>query len=346
MKPAKSASARWPSSLSEPARRARWATAVGLILILTAAGGSGCRSAARRSSLAPGHADFLSRVRYIITRSEERIFLTIPAGERETFIDEFWKRRDPDPYSVENEFKDEYFNRLETADRLFSREGKPGWLTDRGRVHVLFGPPFDRIINPIDSGYGGRCSEVWYYGGFPVLFRDPDCSGHLVLETYDLSAIREYNLSYMHQFNEAQARAQLTYSRKRVPFKFGARVRLGPGRPGRVEGVISLSIPYAAIWFESPAIGSLVTTLELEADLKDASGLGHWTHREAIEVTAREEILERAPDDESFVRDVPFGLETTPASLRGKKFKFEVRLRNRTGGEEARKTIGFPGAGF
>ncbi len=51
---------------------------------------------------------------------------------------------------------------------------------------------------------GERCSEIWYYGGFPVVFRDPECSGHLELMTYDLSAIREYNLSYMHELSRAQ----------------------------------------------------------------------------------------------------------------------------------------------
>ena len=245
---------------------------------------------------APDHAEFLSQARYIVTRSEEKIFLELPASQRDAFIGEFWKRRDPDPYSEENEFKVEYFSRLETANRLFAREGKPGWMTDRGRIHILFGPPFDRIINPIDGGSGERCSEIWYYGGFPVVFRDPDCSGHLELATYDLSAIREYNLSYMHELSRAQEQAQKTAYRIREPFGFRGRARLEGTRSGLVEGMISLSIPYAGIWFEAPEVGSLVTTLEVEVDLRDAAGVSRWAHRGDFGVTSREETLEREPD--------------------------------------------------
>jgi GWxTD domain-containing protein len=315
--------------------------AAAVFLILAAAGAAGCRVASLRRSLAPGHAEFLSQGRYIITRSEEKIFLELPAAQRDAFIAEFWKRRDPDPYSEENEFKSEYFSRLETANRLFAREGKPGWMTDRGRIHILFGPPFDRIINPIDGGLGERCSEIWYYGGFPVVFRDPDCSGHLELMTYDLSALREYNLSYMHELSRAQEQAQKTAYRIREPFGFRGRARLEGTRSGRVEGVISLSIPYDGIWFQTPEVGSLVTTLDVEVDLRDAAGVSRWAHREAFGVALREESLEREPDG-AFLREIPFSLDTAGEVLRGEDLKFEVRLRNRTGGEEARRTLGFP----
>jgi GWxTD domain-containing protein len=315
-----------------------WAAA---FLLLAAAGAAGCRAAALRRSLAPGHAEFLAQTRYIMTRSEEKIFLELPASERDAFIAEFWRRRDPDPYSEENEFRTEYYSRLETANQLFAREGKPGWMTDRGRIHILFGPPFDRLINPIDGGQGERCSEVWYYGAFPVVFRDPDCSGHLVLETYDLSAIREYNLSYMHQLSGAQGEAQKTYFRKREPLKFRSRARIVGTRAGRVEGLVSLNIPYAGLWFETPQVGSLVTTLEVEISLRDTAGASLWSHREEFEVRTREEFLERAPDD-SFVREIPFALDRARDELLGKKLKFEIRLTNRTGGEEARRTLDFP----
>ena len=308
---------------------------------MLAAAGPACRTGALRRSLSPGHADFLAKVRYIITGPEERILLELPAAQRDAFIAEFWKRRDPDPYTEENEFKDEYFSRLEAAGRLFAGEGKPGWWTDRGRIHILFGPPLDRIINPISAGGEERCSEIWYYGGFPVVFRDPNCAGAFELVTYDLSPIREYNMLYMHELNQAQDKAQRTYYRKRERFDFRARVTLADTGPGRVGGVISLSAPHAGIWFEEPQVGSLLTTLEVEIELRDAAGGSRWTYREAFEISAREEILEQEQDS-SYTREIPFSVTGSLAGLRREKPRFEVRLRNRTGGEETRKTIDIP----
>ncbi len=329
------------ASLRRPGRPAfvlwRWMPVA--LFALTAI--AGCRSSALRRSLSPDHAEFLSKVRYIMTRSEEKIFLELPAARRDDFISEFWKRRDPDPYSPENEFKEEYFSRLAAADRLFTGEGKPGWLTDRGRIYILFGPPLDRIINPISSQPEERCAEIWYYGGFPVLFRDPNCLGTFELVTYDLTPIREQNMMYMQELNEAQDRAQKTFYRKRERFDFGGEVKLSDAGSGRVNGVISLSIPYSGIWFEEPQVGSLITTLEAEIELRDTAGRSRWTFREAFDISTRGEILEQEQHS-SFTRDIPFDLAGSAEEMRREKLRFEVRLRNRTGGEEARKNLDIP----
>jgi GWxTD domain-containing protein len=307
------------------------------VLILLAVG-MGCRTGALRRNLRPEHADFLSKVRYIITRSEEKVFLSLPESKREDFIEEFWKRRNPDPYSEQNEFKNEYYSRLETADRLFRNEGKPGWLTDRGRIYILFGPPLDRIIDPISRNSEERCGEIWYYGGFPVVFRDWNCSGTFQLVTYDLTSIRQYNLIYMQQLNSAQDAAQHTAYRKREPFDFRARLDVASSGPERFEGVIRLSIPYAGIWFREPEVGSLVTALEVEIELRDGAGLTRWRYDGAFDVTAREEILEQEKDS-SFIREIPFALAATAGGPSEGKSELRIRLKNRTGGEERSRTL-------
>lgn len=106
---------------------------------------SSCRLYKLEKKLDPVNAEFLSKVRYIITGKERKIFLELPDSEKERFREEFWKRRDPDLSTEENEFKMEYFNRKEKANEAFVSEGKPGWLTDRGRIYILFGPPMERI---------------------------------------------------------------------------------------------------------------------------------------------------------------------------------------------------------
>jgi len=62
---------------------------------------------------------------------------------REEFIEDFWTKRDPDPYTDENEFKEEFFQRIEYANKRFI-EGIPGWKTDRGRIYLYLGAP-DKI---------------------------------------------------------------------------------------------------------------------------------------------------------------------------------------------------------
>jgi GWxTD domain-containing protein len=110
-----------------------------------------CRLYQLERKLDPENAEFLSKVSYIITKEERKIFLELPDKEKEKFREEFWKRRDPDLETEENEFKTEYFKRLERAAEIFMGEGRPGWLTDRGRIYVLFGPPADRMTYPMGS---------------------------------------------------------------------------------------------------------------------------------------------------------------------------------------------------
>ena len=129
---------------------------------------SSCRLYKLERKLDPANAEFLSKVRHIITSKERKIFLELPDSEKEQFIEEFWKRRDPDSDTEENEFKMEYLNRVEKTSKLFGSEPKPGWLTDRGRIFILFGPPTERITYPMGGDPYGRCREVWLYGAFPA----------------------------------------------------------------------------------------------------------------------------------------------------------------------------------
>ncbi len=80
-------------------------------------------------------------VAYIITDDERRSFLQLQTNEeREQFIESFWQRRNPDPDSVENEFKEEHYRRIAYANEHFA-SGIPGWKTDRGRIYIEYGKP-------------------------------------------------------------------------------------------------------------------------------------------------------------------------------------------------------------
>lgn len=103
---------------------------------------------------------------YIITAKEKEVFLQLESNrERDLFIEAFWKQRDPTPGSPQNEFKDEHYERIIYANKMFrSRSSKPGWKTERGRIQIILGKPItsesygalDHNLVPI---------EVWFYQG-------------------------------------------------------------------------------------------------------------------------------------------------------------------------------------
>src|SRR5262250_1289979 len=71
-------------------------------------------------------------VAYIITDEERTAFKRLQTDEeREQFIENFWLRRDPTPDTIENEFKEEHYRRIQYANDHFA-SGIPGWKADRG----------------------------------------------------------------------------------------------------------------------------------------------------------------------------------------------------------------------
>jgi GWxTD domain-containing protein len=111
---------------------------------------------------------------WIITDEEARSFKSLSNDEeRDAFIEQFWLRRNPNPDSADNEFREEHYRRIQYANDHFAA-GKPGWKTDRGHIYISFGAP-DSIEShpsggsynrPIDEG-GGTTStfpfEIWHY---------------------------------------------------------------------------------------------------------------------------------------------------------------------------------------
>ena len=113
-------------------------------------------------------------VAYIISDEERSAFKNLSNDEeRDAFIENFWLRRNPNPDSPENEFREEHYRRIAYANEHFAA-GKPGWKTDRGHIYISFGKP-DSIDShpsggsynrPVDEGGGSTATypfEVWHY---------------------------------------------------------------------------------------------------------------------------------------------------------------------------------------
>jgi GWxTD domain-containing protein len=113
-------------------------------------------------------------VAYIITDEERKAFKNLSNDEeRESFIESFWLRRNPNPDSPENEYREEHYRRIAYANEHFPA-GKAGWMTDRGHVYISFGKPDSIDSHPSGGTYnrsrdegGGTTStfpfEVWHY---------------------------------------------------------------------------------------------------------------------------------------------------------------------------------------
>jgi GWxTD domain-containing protein len=149
-----------------------------------------------KPELKKAYKDWLDKdVAYVITDEERKAFKKLQTDdERERFIEEFWRRRDPDPDTDENEFKEEYYERIAYANEHFS-SGIPGWKSDRGRIWIMYGKPDERETHPMGGQYerpsyegGGSTStypfEIWFYryiagvgSGVEIEFVDPTGSG-------------------------------------------------------------------------------------------------------------------------------------------------------------------------
>jgi GWxTD domain-containing protein len=113
-------------------------------------------------------------VRWIITDQEMEAFKHLSNDEeRDQFIENFWLRRNPNPDSPENEYREEHYARIAYANEHFAA-GKPGWRTDRGHIYIAYGkadsidshPSGGSYDRPMEEGGGNTSTfpfEIWHY---------------------------------------------------------------------------------------------------------------------------------------------------------------------------------------
>jgi len=170
--------------MKRPSVSARGAAALLACALVAAAG---C-AAGPRVPLDPESKSFYETARLIMTGEEQKIFNHLPDAEaRREFIQDFWDKRDPDPSTEVNEFKDEFFARIAYANKHF-KEGRPGWKTDRGRIYIYMGPP-DKIEEFFSHGDEEvRGSIIWWvYYNFElgIEFGDTGGTGEYVIRRYE-----------------------------------------------------------------------------------------------------------------------------------------------------------------
>jgi GWxTD domain-containing protein len=125
----------------------------------------------------------IDQVRYIAKDDELSLLKDAQTQEeKQTRFMEFWKKRDPNPNTPRNERMEEYYARVEYANKHFTRYIE-GWRSDMGMVYIIFGAPsnVDRHPFEVDS----KPYEVWAYYelNYSFVFIDQTGFGDYRLET-------------------------------------------------------------------------------------------------------------------------------------------------------------------
>ncbi len=122
-------------------------------------------------------------ISYIATPNEIKEFKNARPEKRKLVWEKFWEKRDPTPGTPQNEFEEEFLERVEYVNEHFSYGNWPGYRTDRGMIYIKLGPPDDIESHPFDVN--AYPYEIWYYYTLNLQFLFVDKSG-----------IGEYELVY------------------------------------------------------------------------------------------------------------------------------------------------------
>jgi len=110
---------------------------------------------------------------YLATKEEKKIFKKLDQSGKQSFLIEFWKKRDRTPNTPINEFRENYLAAKKAADERYSGFGK-GWKTDRGRILLMYGEPDEYERHPYSSE--NKPYVIWKYfsiqGGILFYFVD------------------------------------------------------------------------------------------------------------------------------------------------------------------------------
>jgi len=181
-------------------------------------------------------------VRWIITDQEKKAFMSLSNDEeRDAFIEQFWRRRNPNPDSPENEFREEHYRRIAYANEHYAA-GKPGWMTDRGHIYIAFGPPDSTDSHPSGGNYerpveegGGETStypfETWHYRYLEGIGENIDIEfvDSCMCGDYHMTIDRSEKDALLHVPNGGQTLyEQMGMAKKADRFKGGLE-DLGPG---------------------------------------------------------------------------------------------------------------------
>ena len=117
----------------------------------------------------------IRQMSYIVWSDSLDDFEESPAGGETQIFYPILGSRDPNKNSETNELLEEYYTRVNFANREFSNYSDDGWLSDRGRILIKFGYPDDVERHPFEMN--SVPYVIWRYFGLRKVFVFTDRSG-------------------------------------------------------------------------------------------------------------------------------------------------------------------------
>ncbi|HEX9953082.1 MAG TPA: GWxTD domain-containing protein [Rubricoccaceae bacterium] len=206
----------------------------------------------------------------------------VPAyrADPDAFAQRYWTSRDPRYLNTVNERRTEHYARLVEADLLYRSDAldRPGWTTERGLLHVRFGPPQSDVIidgafaqvvevyqglaelfgaadGPSDAERSANRFNVWTYAdGLRLVFEDPNRNGQFRLYSppayaYGLASARDpARMDFVQIARNAvrETPERFTFAPPGRSVELPARVAAFKGTGDRADLYLTYGVPLAA----------------------------------------------------------------------------------------------------
>ncbi len=125
----------------------------------------------------------IEQLRYIASTEEMDKLKEAKEEERlQAWID-FWRSKDPTPQTMENELEEEYYRRIAYANANFGIFKREGWITDMGRIYIIYGHPDEVERHPFERET--KPYQIWYYyqRNIQIIFVDQSGYGEYEIES-------------------------------------------------------------------------------------------------------------------------------------------------------------------
>jgi GWxTD domain-containing protein len=124
---------------------------------------------------------------YITDDIEYNQYKKLNDSEKGNFILNYWKSKDPNPSTPENEYLLKVIEKFNYANKNYSWSDQPGWKSDRGRVLIKYGMPTN--IESHQSEPNTVPYEIWTYQlekNYSFVFADRRTTGKYTLIHSDM----------------------------------------------------------------------------------------------------------------------------------------------------------------
>lgn len=101
---------------------------------------------------------------YFLTHQQKKYYKKLTDEDQWRYLHTFWKANDLDPTTELNEFLEQIKIRINYSNQHFAHF-REGWTTDRGRIYIRNGAPYEIICRTtgMNAKYAQKEFEIWKY---------------------------------------------------------------------------------------------------------------------------------------------------------------------------------------